>query len=250
MKIFYSEYLTEYTTYTFSYAVYCLQENPEEIGEIYARGFLPYTGNTELKGNYFYLARSLRVDLSKFEDTSENRRVNRKIEELGIQLVHVEKKLFDTHNPEFVTFCTYYAEERFLGGSMGEERLGYVTSRDTLTHIFKFCSGTKTYGYVLAFMDQNILHYWYSFFDIAFLKSHSLGKWMMWRILSWAKDNGLKHVYLGTCYKEKGLYKFRDHKGTEFFDGEKWNGDMKLLKDLCNADESGKQKKQDLFKSY
>jgi hypothetical protein len=248
MKIVFSEYLTEYTTYTFSYAVYCIQEKPEEISVIYERGFLPYTGNTAFTGNIFYLARSLRVDLSKFEDTSENRRVNRKIEELRITIIPTEKLLFDTGDPAFISFCTNYAEERFLGGTMDDQRVRYVIGRDTLTHIFTFRSEAQIFGYVFTLLNHDILHYWYAFFNIAYLKSHSLGKWMMWKTLRWAKEQGLKYVYLGTCYKEKALYKIRDHKGIEFFDGVRWNSDVKLLKYLCKADENGYQKTHDLLK--
>jgi hypothetical protein len=249
MKIVFSEDLTEYTTYTFSYAVYCIQEQPGENADIYARGFLPYTGNTALTGNIFYLARSVRVDLRQFEDTSENRRVNRKVVELGITVIPTEKAGFETENPSFISFCTDYAEERFLGGVMDEQRLRYVLSRDSLSHIFTFRSTEQIVGYVFTFLNQDILHYWYAFFDTAYLKTHALGKWMMWRMLRWAKDEGRQYVYLGTCYKEKALYKIRNHKGIEFFDGVGWNRDVKLLKHLCKADENGHLRPYDLPKA-
>ena len=94
-----------------------------------------------------------------------------------------------------------------------------------------------------------MLHYWYSFFDVAYLKSHSLGKWMMWRTIHWAKENNLDYVYLGTCYKEKALYKVRDHKGVEFFDGVRWNEDVELLKYLCKKDEEEGIPNCDILKS-
>ncbi|MDH3648439.1 MAG: hypothetical protein OEQ53_02095, partial [Saprospiraceae bacterium] len=62
-------------------------------------------------------------------------------------------------------------------------------------------------------------------------------KWMMWKTIQWAKDEGLSSVYLGTCYGTKSLYKVRDHLGLSFFDGYKWNTDMTLLKSLCKSDE-------------
>lgn len=43
------------------------EESDDGIDEIYARGFLPYTGNfdrTKAMFDVFYLARSVRVDLS------------------------------------------------------------------------------------------------------------------------------------------------------------------------------------------
>jgi arginine-tRNA-protein transferase len=249
MQIVFSEYHAEYTTYTFSYAVYCLQEHPEEIAEIYARGFLPYTGDLAIRDNIFYLARSVRIDLSRFKDSSENRRINRKAQELEMTLSVTEKSAIDLEAPDVVSFCTAYAAERFSGGNMKADRLRYVLERDTLTHILTFRSHDKILGYVFAFLDQDILHYWYAFFELAYLTSHSLGKWMMWRTVRWAKDQGLRYVYLGTCYGKKALYKVRDHKGAEFFDGIGWSPDIKLLKSLCTTDDIHPQRTYDLLKS-
>ena len=46
----------------------------------------------------------------------------------------------------------------------------------------------------------------------------------------------MKYVYLGTCYGEKALYKVRDFKGIEFFDGSKWNNQINILKEMCKKD--------------
>ena len=58
----------------------------------------------------------------------------------------------------------------------------------------------------------------------------------MFSVINWSADHNLKHVYLGTCYGTKSLYKVRDFKGLAFFDGNKWNSDMKLLKVKCKSD--------------
>ncbi len=246
MRIFFSEYNTDYTSYTFSYAVYCVKEQQEELPAIYDKGFLPYTGDLSLPEDIFYMARSLRVNLAAFSSTSENRRVDRKIQPLQIQMYLQPKKDFHWQDEVFQQFCAAYAEERFSGGSMDHDRLQYVLSRETLTHIFTFQSEAKTYGYVFAVVQGNMLHYWFSFYDTAFMRSHSLGKWMMWKVIDWAKQQNLSFVYIGTCYKEKSLYKVRDHKGAEFYDGSQWNNDINRLKKLCSMDEVKKEK--DLFK--
>ena len=247
MKILFSEYQTDYTSYTFSYAVYCRQEAPDEVPEIYDRGFLPYTGDVVLTENYFYLARSLRIDLARFASVSENRRVDRKIESLGIEMTAVDYSDFNTAEDSFVQFCSSYAEERFAGGSMSPERLAYVLSRGLISHIFQFASSEQPYGYVLAVVANGMLHYWFSFYDTNYMRSHSLGKWMMWRVIDWAQQQGLSHAYIGTCYREKSLYKVRDHKGAEFFDGKGWSADIAFLKELCRRDEEAKA--IDLLKS-
>lgn len=237
MKIFYSESGVDYSSYTFNYAIYCLKEHQQELPQIYDRGFLPYTGNLQIQENIFYLARSLRVDLEEFRDTSENRRVDRKVEELNIRLEVFKKSEFDITDPVFIDFCSAYAADRFSGGAMSKERFLYVLHSAITTHIFYFYNEYRNLGYVLACQEGNMLHYWFAFFDTEYMKSHSLGKWMMWRSITWAKENGLAHVYLGTCYGSHSLYKVRDHKGLEYFNGAGWSSDMKLLKMRCKTDQ-------------
>lgn len=236
MKIFFAENQPDYATYTFNYAIYCVQETQEELPAIYNKGFLPYTGNTDIHADIFYLARSLRVDLDRFENTSENRRINRKIEPLAIQLDVHKKEDFDIKNPVFLDFCMSYANERFSGKAMTKERLNFVLGKNTASHLFSFSSKGEVLGYVVALIAGDMLHYWYAFFNQAYMKSHALGKWIMWRTILWAKENNLKQIYLGTCYGKHSLYKVRDHKGLAFFDGSKWNTDVKLLKELCKTD--------------
>ena len=236
MKIFFSENQPDYSSYTFNYAIYCIKEAQKELPAIYEKGFLPYSGNLKITADIFYLARSLRVNLNQFTDTSENRRINRKISDLAIQ-IEVQKKIdFDIENPDFIAFCMDYAADRFSGNAMTEERLKYVLSKETGSHILSFISNGEILGYVLAALEGNSLQYWFAFFNQAYMKSHSLGKWMMWRTIHWAKENKLAYVYLGTCYGKHSLYKVRDHKGLEFFDGSQWNADAKLLKELCKTD--------------
>ena len=71
----------------------------------------------------------------------------------------------------------------------------------------------------------------------------------MWRTIRWAKENNLDYVYLGTCYKKKALYKVRDHKGIEFFDGVRWNDNNELLKYFCKLDEEKELSDHDILKS-
>lgn len=236
MKIFFSENQPDYATYTFNYAIYCIKEAQSELPAIYNKGFLPYTGNLKITADIFYLARSLRVNLARFTDTSENRRINRKIEDLAIQVEVRKKSDFDVKNPVFLSFCMNYAAERFSGNAMTTERLKFVLSKKAGSHILSFTSNGEILGYILAGIEGNSFQYWYAFFNQAYMKTHALGKWMMWRTIHWAKENGLAYVYLGTCYGKHSLYKVRDHKGLEFFDGSQWNSDIKRLKELCKTD--------------
>ncbi len=235
MKIFYSESLPDYSTYTFNYGIYCRKDDNSELTEIYNAGFLPYSANPQLTHEVFYMARSLRVDLDRFSDSGENRRVNRKIEALEIEMNCIDKKILLAEDDEMITFCENYASSR-IGNAMSPERLRYIFSLDTGTHVFRFTQGDDPIGYVLASCNGEMVHYWFSFFDIELMRSHSLGKWMMWSIIKWAQEQGAKNVYLGTVYGSKSLYKVRDHNGLSFFDGCRWNQNTSLLKTWCKAD--------------
>jgi hypothetical protein len=236
MKIFLSENNVDYTTYTFSYALYALKEDQEDMTEMYEKGFLPYTGNPDMEKEVYYFARSLRVNLDKFDDTSENRRVNRMVEPLDISMTLHSKADFDTDGPEFLGFCENYINERIGEDHMNMERWKYILSRETGTHLFEFRTADKAVGYVLAALNGEMVHYWFAFFDTEYMRTHSLGKWMMWKVIRWAKDKGRKYAYLGTAYKPAALYKLRDHKGLEFWDGTAWNADVKTLKEWCQTD--------------
>ena len=234
MKIFFSESKVDYKTYTFNYAIYALQEEPKEIPQIYDRGFLPYSNDDCLKKEIYYLARSLRVNLKLFKETSENRRVLKKIEILKPSFRVIPVSDFDLSSTEFSSFCFEFAQER-LSEPFSKERWEYILSWKILSHIFEFYLEGKKVGYVVTILRSGILHYWFAFFDLNY-PEYSLGKYMMYSAIHWAFDNKFEYVYLGTAYGEKALYKVRDFKGLEFFDGNRWNSDMQLLKEKCKTD--------------
>jgi arginine-tRNA-protein transferase len=249
LKIYRSEYDANYETYSFAYAVYCIPEDPGELSSIYDLGFLPYSGDTRLNAPAFYLARSIRVDLERFTDTSENRRIDRKAGELKLNIIEHTADDADINRVELLAFCEKYIGERFSRGTMSEERLRYIIDGPVINQILEFKSDQKPYGYVFAVIGEDSIHYWFAFFDTTYLHSHSLGKWMMWTTLHWAKERGLRYAYLGTCYGEKALYKVRNHQGIEFFDGNKWNTDLEVLKKLAHRDDSDGVRDRDLLKS-
>lgn len=234
MKIFRSESFVDYSTYTFNYAMYCIKENQKEIPHIYENGFLPYSNDTNLQHETYYLARSLRVNLSKFDVSSENRRVLKKIADQEPSFKVIPIAQFDLENKKFQNFCLDFANQRF-SEPLSEERLKYILKNKSITHIFEFSLQQKKVGYVISIIENGTLHYWFAFFELQF-QEYSLGKWMMYSVINWGKENDLQFVYLGTCYGEKSLYKVRDFKGLSFYDGNQWNTNMKLLKIKCKTD--------------
>lgn len=234
MKIFRSESYVDYKTYTFNYATYCIKEDQSEIPQIYAQGFLPYSNKVDLMHDTYYLARSLRVELSQFKESSENRRVARKIEALSPSFRVIPIAEFNVDNPEFKAYCLDFAAARF-SDKISMERLNYILHAKSISHVFEFVIQDKKVGYVISIVEQGTLHYWFAFFDLN-LQEYALGKWMMFSVIKWAHEQNLSHVYLGTCYGEKSLYKVRDFKGLSYFNGNFWDRDMKNLKAKCKQD--------------
>ncbi len=237
MKIFFSEYRHDYTTYTFGYTIYSTYESLVDLDVLYPQGFLPYTGNLSLKHDLFYKSRGIRIDLAKFVDSSENRRVDRKAEDLQIQYELTPIEQFDQWN-RFYAFAKQYSEERIGDDKMPIERIEYITHRNYLTHILTFSSKGVVIGYVLAVISLQSFHYWFGFYELQALEQGiPLGKWLMWKCIHIAKDTGKHYIYLGTGYLEKSLYKIRDFKAVEFFDGNGWSTKIKELQRLCIADQ-------------
>ena len=235
MKIFRSESFVDYNTYTFNYATYCIKEEQSELPEIYAQGFLPYSNNVKLEEETYYLARSLRVDLSLFKESSENRRVARKMEDLNPSFEVIPVKDFNLNDTHFKSYCLDFAAKRF-SEAISTDRLDYILAAKSISHIFHFKIGNKTAGYVISIIENGTLHYWFAFFDLEY-PTYALGKWMMFSVINWAFEQKMAYVYLGTCYGEKSLYKVRDFKGLSYFDGNQWDTDIKTLKNKCKSDQ-------------
>lgn len=246
MKIFYAESAIDYASYTFPYGVYCVAESMDEFPEIYEHGFLPYTDRTELDESVLYKARSLRVRLENLTSTSENRRTDRKMEELGLKTEWIDIEDFDINNSTFRNLCEKYTAARFKNGQMSSVRLDYVLNHDLASQIWTCAIQDKVIGYVFLSTHGNMVHYWYAFMSLDYLDDYPIGKWMMWNVLKEAQGKGFKYCYLGTCYGNHSLYKVRDHNAIEYYDGLGWNQDKKLLKNLCKSD--GDRGVKDAFK--
>jgi arginine-tRNA-protein transferase len=162
MKIFLSEYRHDYSTYTFGYTMYAVFESKMDLDEIYINGFLPYTGNIQLNHDLFYKSRGIRVDLSKFVDSSENRRVQRKAEKLLIEYAMTPIEQFDQWE-SFYSFAKQYSEERIGEDKMPLQRIEYIVKRKYLTHILTFSSQGVVIGYILAVLTDEVFHYWFAF---------------------------------------------------------------------------------------
>ena len=241
MKIFLSEYRHDYLTYTFGYTIYAVYEKPNDLNELYSNGFLPYTGNIQLDYNLYYKSRGIRVDLNTFKDSSENRRVNRKVIPLDLK-VEITPVAGFNEQAAFFEFARKYREERIGEDKMPDGRIEYILDRPYLTHILTFKQGDQTVAYVLGVITDTCFHFWFSFYETKYLDQNiPLGKWLMWKCINIAREMGLEYLYLGNGYLEKSLYKSRDFNAVEYYNGNIWSGDLKSLQALCAGDNQLKE---------
>ena len=100
--------------------------------------------------------------------------------------------------------------------------------KSNFNYLMKFSVDNTAVGYAICFMNKNILHYAYPFYDLD-SAIPNLGIGMMTRVLAWAKENGKKYVYLGSAKDSAALYKTQ-FVGFEWWDGEVWSDNIENLK--------------------
>ena len=236
MKFLFSESSIDYNNYKFGYSVNLILNDNDSIENVYSQGFLPYTGDIKNKDEIYYLARSIRVNLNDYERLSENNRIVKNAKKkYNIKFESIDKSKF-IYNDKFYKFCIDFSKKRFINKPLNKERLSLIIDRKNHNKTYIFSIKSKIIGYVLAYETNNIIHYWFSFYDTKYLNEFPLGKFMMEHLVYHAKKLNKKYIFLGTCYGEKALYKVRDFKGIEFYDGNKWIKNIRLLKDFCKSD--------------
>lgn len=233
MKKFHSEFGHNYKTYSFSYANYCVKEKKDKLADIYAAGYLPYSGSPGVK-DVFYMARSARVPLTSLKFSSENRRVAGKFDPVRLVRQSTAFKNFNVKDKNFMNFCVDYFTKRHGSAVMPKERLETLFNADLITHIVSYHRDEKPAAYVLEVGDKDMVHFWYSFYDTSLIHQ-SLGMWLMLDSARNAKNAGKKYFYIGTVYGEKALYKTA-FENIEFWNGQEWVADKRELKKLGRSD--------------
>ena len=225
MKLFFSEFKANYQKYHFPYQVWLLKEAGDEAEKIYENGFLPIRSIP----NVYYLARSIRVDLEKFEQSSENRRILRKTEGFESDLVPISEF---NYTPQIQKFCKDYLAKKFGQESITAAGIKSIFKSGIYNYVFvwKERKTQKEIGYAVSFISPSFVQYAHAFYDLRYFEQ-SLGARMMLEAVNWAKESNKKYIYLGTCYEKNALYK-TEFKGVEFFNGFRWSQNLEELKEL------------------
>src|ERR1700742_5135629 len=131
MKLLFSEQSSDYEHYLFPYAIWAIPESGEVPTDIFNAGFLPSSSNLDR----FYLCRQVRVNLTKFKPSSENRRILRKGEGIEVKLVPRDKYDYTQERRQF--FKTY-ADIKFGKDIMSFERLDSLFASPIISHLLLF----------------------------------------------------------------------------------------------------------------
>jgi len=229
MKLLFSEGPPDYTHYIFPYVIWAFPEKDEDVSRIFEAGFLPSSRLMQR----FYMARQIRVALPDFKPTSENRRVLRKC--AGIQFELLPREQFDYSEKRRTAFKAY-ADAKFGHDVMSYERLDELFHSPIVTHVlqFTFPSGEDAGSVALYLHEGRLAFYYYAFYDLNH-SERNLGMYMMTSAVQFFSEADFHHLYLGTCYSEKALYKTQ-FRGVEFFNGVCWSRKIEELKFVLRRD--------------
>lgn len=175
--------------------------------------------------------RSLRINLTQFEASSENRRIARKSEHLELQNKPLPLADYSWEIAKLAKdfYTTKFGEDTFSANKI-KELLTEKSSNFNTVLSYKNNLNNKTIGYVICYENESILHYSYPFYEQDSQES-SRGLGMMIQAILYAQAKGLKYIYLGSLQRPTDTYKLQ-FKGMEWFNGESWQTDISPLKDI------------------
>ncbi|MFQ5709662.1 MAG: hypothetical protein ACE5HO_19570 [bacterium] len=230
MKLLFSEYKSDYSNYIFPYAIWAIPEGRETPADIFGRGFLP--ASREL--DRFYMCRQVRIELQKFQASSENRRILRKCKNIEYRLI--PRSEFD-YTEHWRQFCKNYADIKFGKDVMTFHRLDSLFNSKIVTHLLLYTNreNQDDVGVTTLFLQGKAMaYYYYAFYDLNYYRQN-LGMYMMTSAVDYFGKQGFEHLYLGSCYSRNALYKTQ-FSGAQFFNGFKWSSNLEELKYLIKRD--------------
>ena len=182
---------------------------PKSVQKMYTDGWV----FTRIGRGVMHQTRSLRIDLSKFELTSENRRILKKLQCIDLMSA---KLPYNNYSWIVGKMAKDFYEKKFGANIMTANKIReLVTDADmsNFNTLLIYCGQ----GYCISYVDDAILHYSYPFYDLA-RSTKDMGMGMMIQAIVHAKESGLNYIYLGSLQRPGDVYKLQ-FRGIEWFDG-------------------------------
>ncbi len=173
--------------------------------------------------------RSVRIDLSRFELSSENRRIIKKNEGLKIESAPLPYAPYDWQIGKLAKdfYDTKFGEGTFSANKIKE--LLTDAAKSNFNILLKYTKDNAQ-AYAICYESKNILHYSYPFYNLN-NATKDLGMGMMVLAILYAQEHDKKYIYLGSAQRETDVYKLQ-FKGLQWFDGKNWSSDTEKLKTI------------------
>lgn len=196
--------------------------SPENVSAMYGRGFV----FTRLGKGVMQQTRSCRIDLSKFELSSENRRILKKTADISLEAAALPLAAYDFRLGKL---AKDFYEAKFGPGVMSAQKVKEMLT-DPAKSNFNCLLRYGGSGYAICYKNDSLIHYSYPFYDLG-ASPKDMGLGMMLRAIQYARESGLKHAYLGSLQRPGDTYKLQ-FSGLEWFDGGAWQADLAPLKEI------------------
>jgi arginyl-tRNA--protein-N-Asp/Glu arginylyltransferase len=194
--------------------------SPAATSEMYERGYV----FTRIGKGLMQQTRSVRIDLAKFELSSENRRILKKTDGLELAAVQLPLREYDY---SLGKLAKDFYDTKFEPGIMSVQKVKEMLTDERKSN-FNVLLNYSNIGYAISYMSKSLLHYSYPFYDLN-ESPKDMGMGMMVRAIQYAKDQGLKYIYLGSLQRPTDTYKLQ-FEGLEWFDGKAWQTDLEAVK--------------------
>lgn len=176
--------------------------------------------------------RSVRINLSEFRLSSENRRVLKKTENLELSVTPLP---YTKYHWKIGKLAKNFYETKFGRGTFSANKVKELLTDEKKSNfnrllVYHHENMAEPIGYCIARETDNLLHYSYPFYDLqAKGRMENLGMGMMTRAILWSKKEGKKYIYLGSASRPTDTYKL-NFSGLEWFDGKSWQENLAALK--------------------
>jgi arginyl-tRNA--protein-N-Asp/Glu arginylyltransferase len=198
-----------------------------KVAEHYNQGFI---FGRRHRGD-MYQTRSLRINLQDFVQSSENRRVLRRTENLRLSVVALP---YPDYSWEIHQLGKTFYSQKFGDGTMSASKIKSLFTQPELNNfnaVFTYSQENRNLGYCIAYLGDKIVHYTYPFYETGLI-GQTIGIAMMTKAIVWAKENGHDYIYLGSVADKTAKYKLQ-FSGLEWWDNQnsQWSTDLADLKE-------------------
>lgn len=185
--------------------------------------------------------RSVRIDLRKFELSSENKRILRKVEALDLNITPLP---YSKYSWEIGKLAKDFYDKKFGNGTMTANKVKeLMTDKDksNFNSVFMYSMNderltiSKPIGYAICYTNDEVFHYSYPFYELRTPNSElkNIGLGMMTLAIVAAQKNNKEYIYLGSFQRPTDVYKLQ-FKGLEWFDGTSWSHNTDALKKISS----------------